>query len=134
MDSGSRGLFLALVLTQAAHSVEEYATGLYRVFAPARIVSGLVSADLETGFVIVNAALVAFGLWCYLARVRRDHPAARAWAWPWVLLEGANGLGHGLMALSRSGYFPGAVTALPLLLLSLLLGSRLLRHAAVETR
>lgn len=127
MDTRSRSLFLALVLTQAAHSVEEYAFRLYEVFAPARFVSGLVSDDHATGFVIVNTAFVVFGFWCYAARVRRGHPSARGWAWFWIVLEFANGVGHPVLALSRGGYFPGVVTALPLLVLSLSLGTRLLR-------
>lgn len=127
MDTPSRRLFLALILTQAAHSVEEYAFRLYEVFAPARFISGLISDDLPTGFVLVNTTFVLLGLWCYAARVRRGHPSARGWAWFWIVLEFANGVGHPLLALSRGGYFPGFVTALPLLVLSIVLGTRLLR-------
>jgi hypothetical protein len=58
--------FLALVLAQAAHSTEEYVGRLYEVFAPARFVSGLISPDLEHGFLIFNAAIVLFGFWCFL--------------------------------------------------------------------
>lgn len=127
MDTRSRSLFLALILTQAAHSVEEYAFRLYEVFAPARFVSGLVSDDHATGFVIVNTAFVVFGFWCYAARVRWGHPSARGWAWFWIVLEFANGVGHPAVAFSRGGYFPGVVTGLPLLVLSIFLGTRLLR-------
>ena len=66
---------------------------LYDVFAPARFVSGLVSDDRAVGFALVNAGLVAFGLWCYFARVRSGHPAGRAFAWFWAALELANGIG-----------------------------------------
>lgn len=129
MDTRSRRLFLALVLAQAAHSVEEYALRLYDVFAPARFVSGLVSDDLAAGFAAVNAALVLFGLWCYAARVRPGHPSARRYAWFWVLLEAGNGLGHPLLSLARGGYLPGTATAAALLVLSAALGVRLARHA-----
>ncbi len=101
MDSRSRFLFLALILTQAAHSLEEYAFRLYDVFAPAKIFSSLVSDDLATGFAIINATLVCFGLWCYAARVRTRHPSARGGAWFWTILEFANGIGHSLVVLSR---------------------------------
>jgi hypothetical protein len=50
--SGARSVragFLILILTQAAHSVEEYVFRLYDVLAPARFISGLFSADLPTG-------------------------------------------------------------------------------------
>lgn len=127
MDSQSRLAFLILVLAQAAHSVEEYIFKLYDVFVPARFVSGLVSDDLRIGFAIVNVGLVAFGVWCYLARVRPNHGSARQWAWPWVLVEGVNGIGHPVLALGRGEYFPGVLTAPLLLATSLYLGLRLLQ-------
>jgi uncharacterized protein with HXXEE motif len=108
-------IFLCLILAQAAHSTEEYVTRLYMVFAPARFVSSLVSNDLTVGFLFVNAALVAFGLWCWAVPVRSRWPVARGLVWFWTILELANGIGHSFLALSR-GYFPGIATA-PLLLL-----------------
>jgi hypothetical protein len=111
----SQRLFLALILTQAAHSVEEYVFRLYEALAPARIISGLVSRNLAVGFAAVNAALILFGLWCYFARVRKGHRSGRGWAWFWTILEASNGTGHLLLAAGRGGYFPGAATA-PLLL------------------
>jgi hypothetical protein len=127
MDSRSRSAFLILILAQAAHSVEEYLFELYNVFGPARWVSGIVSADLPTGFAVVNTGVVAFGIWCYLARVRPGHVSARSWVWPWVLVEGTNGIGHPLIALGRGEYFPGVLTAPLLLATSLYLGMRLVR-------
>ena len=109
-------VFLCLMLSQAAHSVEEYVTRLYDVFAPARFVSSLISNDLVLGFLIANAILVAFGLWCWAVPVRSGWPVARGLMWFWTILELGNGLGHTLFALSRGGYFPGVITA-PLLLL-----------------
>jgi hypothetical protein len=107
--------FLLLVAAQAAHSFEEVVGGLYRVFAPARALSGLVSSDPARGFVAVNIAIVAFGLWCWAMPVRRGRPSALPIAWGWTVVETANGIGHLLLAVSRGGYFPGALTA-PLLL------------------
>ena len=110
--------FLLLVLAQAAHSVEEYAGRLYEVFPPARFVSGLVSDDLSVGFAVVNAALVAFGLWCWAVPIRSGWRAARGLAWFWALLELGNGVGHLALALGSGGYFPGAATAPILLVLA----------------
>jgi hypothetical protein len=107
MDRRGRTAFLALVAAQAAHSAEEYVFRLFDVFAPARFVSSLFSSDSSQGFAIANAILVLFGVWCYWARVRRGHPSARAFLWFWAFLELGNGLGHGLLALGRGGYFPG---------------------------
>lgn len=127
MDSRSRLAFLILILVQAMHSVEEYVFKLYDVFAPARFVSGLLSDDLPTGFAIANIALVALGIWCYLARVRPAHVSALWWAWPWVVVEAANGVVHSAIALARGEYFPGVITAPLLFAISSYLGARLMR-------
>ena len=108
--------FLFLILAQGAHSIEEYVTKLYDVFPPARFVSSLVSNDLAFGFVVINTALVAFGLWCWAVPVRSGWHSTRVLVWFWTMLELANGIGHLALALSRRGYFPGVMTA-PLLLL-----------------
>jgi Protein of unknown function with HXXEE motif len=109
-------VFLFLILAQGTHSIEEYVTRSYEVFAPARFVSSLVNHDLALGFLVVNAALVTFGLWCWAVPVRSGRHAARGLVWFWTILELSNGIGHSALALSRGGYFPGVVTA-PLLLL-----------------
>ncbi len=115
MKRQSQNLFLGLILSQAAHSIEEYFFRLYDVLPPARFISNMVSNNLALGFAIVNSALVSFGLWCYLARVRRRDSSGRSWAWLWAVLEAANGVGHLILAAGRGGYFPGVATA-PLLL------------------
>lgn len=122
MDRRSRRLFPLLIAAQAAHSAEEYLTRLYDVLAPARAVSDALGFDRSSGFVIANAALVGFGLWCYLARVRPGRGAARGLAWFWAALETANGLAHAGLALAAGGYFPGLATAPLLLGLGLALG------------
>lgn len=109
-------VFFFLILAQAAHSVEEYFSKLYDVLAPARFISGLISHDLALGFLIANAALVAFGLWCWAVPVRSGWSAAVGFIWFWTILELGNGTGHIFFALLRGGYFPGVGTA-PLLLL-----------------
>jgi hypothetical protein len=129
VERRSQLAFLLLVLAQAAHSVEEYVARLYEVFAPARFVSSLVSSDLSVGFLVVNAALVAFGAWCWAVPVRCNWRSARGLAWFWALLELGNGVGHSALALSRAAYFPGAATAPLLLLLAAWLAARLARHA-----
>jgi hypothetical protein len=127
MKALSQNLFLCLILSQAAHSMEEYYFRLYDVLAPARFISKLVSSNLALGFAIANVVFLLFGLWCYLARVRRGHASGRSWAWFWTILEAANGAGHLILALSSRSYFPGAATAPLLLGLSLWLGVTLSR-------
>ena len=127
-----RQLFLWLILGQVAHSVEEYLFRLYDVLAPARWVSGLFTANLALGFALANTCIVLLGLWCYVARIRTSHHSARAWAWSWAALEGANGVGHLAFAAGTGGYFPGAATAPALLGLSLALSISLGRTAGPE--
>lgn len=128
MDAIARRLFLLLIGSQALHSIEEYAFALWEVLAPARFLSGLVSDDLALGFAIVNAAIVALGAWSYLWPIRRNLGYAVALAWFWIILEGANGIGHMLFALAAQGYFPGVYTAPLLLMFSGLLATRMMRR------
>jgi len=116
-----RATFLSLVVTQAAHSIEEYVGRLYEVFAPARLVSGLISQDLARGFVIFNATLVLFGFWCFFWPVRRGWPSAVPLAWLWVAIELLNGIGHPLWSLRQLRYTPGVATAGVLLIIALYL-------------
>lgn len=119
--------FGALVLVQAAHSVEEYIGRLWESFPPARFITGLISQDHERGFVVLNLLLIGFGLWCVLWPVRRGWPSAVTLAWPWVGLEVVNGTGHTLWTLGQGGYTPGVATAPVLLVLAVYLALQL-RH------
>jgi hypothetical protein len=126
--------FLALVVVQAAHSVEEYVGRLYEVFPPARLVSGTFSQDLQRGFVIFNAALIAFGIWCFLWPLRRRWAVAPAMAWLWVGIEVVNGIGHPLWSLTQRAYTPGVATAPALLFLAGILAWQLrVRSARAES-
>jgi hypothetical protein len=126
-------LFLALVCTQALHSVEEYIFRLYEVFPPAQFVSGLLSPNLERGFVIANLALLTFGLGCYLGPVRQGWEGAVPLAWLWVAIELVNGVGHPAWALMQGHYTPGTITAVPLLVLAVALARQLLAAARPKT-
>jgi hypothetical protein len=117
--------FLALVAVQAVHSFEEYRGRLYEVFPPARMVSGLISNDLDRGFLIGNVSLVAFGVWCYLWPIRREWRSAVGLAWLWVGIEIINGIGHPLWSALQGGYTPGVATAPVLLVLAIYLASQL---------
>jgi hypothetical protein len=125
MNRPSRAVFLALILTQVAHSIEEYFNQLYDVLAPARFVSGLFSSDLRVGFVIFNALLVAFGLGCFFGPVLRGARSAMGLAWLWVVLEFLNGCAHITWAASAGAYRPGLATAPFLLTIALFLSWQL---------
>ena len=117
--------FGALVLAQAAHSVEEYVGRLWESFPPARFLTGLIWQDLEQGFVAINLSVVTFGLWCFIWPVRRESPAAAYLAWIWVAMQVINGVGHPLWSLREGGYTPGVATAPVLLILALYLARQL---------
>jgi hypothetical protein len=113
--------FSGLILAQAAHSIEEYAGRLWESFPPARFMSGLVSGDLERGFVMLNVSLVLFGVWCVFWPVRREWPIATGLATGWAVVEAINGIGHPLWSLRQGGYTPGLATAPVLLVLAVYL-------------
>ncbi|MEE9207344.1 MAG: HXXEE domain-containing protein [Gemmatimonadota bacterium] len=123
-------LFLGLVTVQAAHSLEEYVGRLWEVFPPATFLTGLISADHEIGFLVINIGLVLFGFWCLLGPVRRGWPSARTLMWAWVAIELINGIGHPAWAIWQSSYTPGLITAPALLVLALLLIRQLRSQAA----
>ncbi len=133
MGPRTRTAFLVLILVQAAHSTAEYVFALYDVFAPARFASELVSSSPALGFAILNAAIVAFGAWCYLARVRPGRASAPVWIWAWVLVSFGNGVVHSTMAFLRGGYFPGVATAPILFVLAAFIAARLLRMRNAST-
>jgi hypothetical protein len=120
-------VFGALIVAQAVHSVEEYLGRLWESFPPARFVSGLVSDDLERGFIVANVALVSFGVWCWLWPVRRGWQAAAPLAWAWAVVETVNGIVHPLWTMRQGGYTPGVASAPVLLVLALYLARQLLR-------
>jgi hypothetical protein len=127
------GPFLALIGAQAAHSVEEYLGRLYLVFPPARWVSGLVSDDLERGFVIANVALVSLGVLCFLGPVLGGWRMARPIAACWAVLEVLNGTGHLGWSFLELRYTPGVATAPLLGVLALWLARRLVMTSAEAT-
>src|SRR5215469_833019 len=122
--------FGALILMQAAHSIEEYVGHLWESFPPTRFVTGLVSSNPERGFVALNLLLLAFGVWCFLWPVRRGWPVAVALGWLWAVLEIINGIGHLLWSIREGGYTPGLATAPILLVLAVCLAYQLRRANA----
>ena len=121
--------FGALLLAQAAHSVEEYVGRFWESFPPARFLTGLVSQDREWSFVALTILLMGFGLWCLMWPVRRGWPSAVYLGWGWAVVEVINGIVHSLWTVREGGYTPGVATA-PLLLASAVYLGYQLRNAA----
>lgn len=122
--------FVAVIAAQGAHSVEEYLGRLWESFPPARFLCGLVSDDLERGFVIINVSLFVFGVWCAVWPVWRRWNARGGIIAFWVAIELINGLGHPVWTIANRGYTPGVATALLLFVLALLLCREFLRERA----
>jgi hypothetical protein len=121
--------FGAIVVVQAAHSVEECVGRLWESYPPARFVAGLVSENHAQSFVILNAVLVALGAWCYFWPVRRRWKSAPAVLWTAVVVETLNGIAHPVWSFWQQGYTPGVATAPLLLILALYLAHQLRRRS-----
>jgi len=132
MPRALRFAFLALVLAQTAHSIEEYFSRLYESFPPARFVSGLLTQNLGAGFLTINVAINAVGYWLFFFTTGRESSTARTWLWGWAVVELANGAAHLTFAALRGGYFSGAATA-PLLIAAALVLVTQLRQSRRDT-
>ena len=128
MSQKARIAFLALVIAQAAHSIEEYVFRLYDVFAPARFVSALISTDLRTGFIAFNLAFVAFGFWCYAVPVQEGLSIAIPFLWFWIAVEALNGIGHPAISIMERSYIPGTMTAPFLFIIAVYLAIQVARR------
>lgn len=126
--------FGALVAAQAAHSVEEFVGRLWETFPPAIFVTGLISADRQLGFLVLNAALVAFGLWCLFWPVRKGWNSARSLMLLWVGIETINGIGHPAWSVRQGGYTPGVITAPILLIVALYLALQIRQLSPTSSR
>jgi hypothetical protein len=130
----ARIAFLALVIAQAAHSIEEYVFRLYDVFAPARFVSALISTDLRTGFIAFNLAFVAFGFWCYAVPVQERLSVAMPFLWFWIVVEILNGIGHPVISILERSYMPGTMTAPFLFTIAVYLSFQIARRPVSSLR
>ena len=126
--------FAALVVAQAAHSIEEYFGRLWESFPPATFLTGLISTDRELGFIVINSGLVAFGVWCAVWPVRREWRSAASVVWFWIVIETINGVGHPAWSLLQGGYTPGVLTAPVLLALALYLAYQMRSSARAASR
>ena len=121
MDQKLNTGFLVLVIFQAMHSIEEYFGQLWMVFPPATWLTGLISNNRETGFLIINIGLFLFGMLSWVFIIRKDKFLAKSILWFWIVLEVINGLGHPIWSIMQKGYTPGVLTSFLLFITSLYL-------------
>jgi hypothetical protein len=116
-------LYLALGLAQAAHSIKEVLTGLWR-WMP--LLSAALHNQLgwtpvlvmpEYTFIIANMIIITLMIG-FSPIVFLNH----TWAWTIAtivaVIETVNGVGHVSMALARHTYFSGCITGVALVLFS----------------
>jgi ABC-type multidrug transport system permease subunit len=119
-------LYLTLGLTQAAHSVEEVLTGLWKNL-PA--VTGLLHARLPfvpvlnwsaEGFAAANLVIVAVILG-FSPFVFQEHVWAFKIAGVVAVIEVLNGAIHMIPAIVKGGYWSGSISAIILFIIGLLI-------------
>jgi uncharacterized membrane protein YhdT len=120
-------LYAALVLAQALHAAEEYATGFYIAFP-----SLLGLAPWPAGFFLA-LNLTWLAVWTVSAvGLRVGRAVADVPAWFLAIAAIANGLAHPLLAIRAGGYFPGLITSPLLAVGGILLWRRLMEVTAVK--
>ena len=115
-------VYIAAVLVQCAHLVEEYLTGFYRALPP------IFGSDpwLPSRFLAFNVAWLVVFIVSGVALVH-ERPLAYLVAIFLALGAGvANGAGHLALALRTGGYFPGVYTGALALAIGIALTLRLL--------
>jgi hypothetical protein len=119
-------LYLALGITQAIHSTEEYLTRLYDWFP---VVTGYIHNVTgffpiitmgEQTFVVINIALITFLLSISPFVFQNKHWAYKV-AKVAAVVEILNGFAHISAAIYVGGYYPGFVSAIGLLVVGTLL-------------
>jgi hypothetical protein len=121
-------IFLLIALVQGLHSIEEYFGKLWKVYPPATFLSGLVSTNLKTGFIIINVSLFIILMLTWLTTFSKSY-STRGVLWLWIILEVINGVGHSVWAIIERSYVPGLATAPILLGLALYLARLLTKPA-----
>ncbi|NMC44431.1 MAG: HXXEE domain-containing protein [candidate division Zixibacteria bacterium] len=120
-----RRLYLILVCTQALHSTEEIIFGFYRrlpelgVWAKSIIPIYPVISFSVTTFILLNISLIT-GLFASVLLVYRGVKWAKRLITVVAVIEFFNGAAHMTGVAVTGGYFPGAVTAVALLILGIL--------------
>src|SRR5258705_1340663 len=109
MNRRIRITFLLIVLVQGLHSIEEFFGKLWELFAPAKFLSGLVSPDLQNGFITINVGLFIILMLTWLTTFSKTYSTSGL-LWLWIILEIINGVGHSVWAIIERSYVPGLAT------------------------
>jgi hypothetical protein len=119
-------LYVALALLQAAHSAEEYFTRFYeRIREGSSLLHEVIPfvpvfEFSEKFFVTVNVVLIVT-IMAFILLIYHGGLLARLQATLLAIIEFVNGVAHLTIAVMMGGYFPGALTAPFLIVVSVLL-------------
>ena len=125
--------FLLLAIAQGLHSIEEAIGKLWDVYPPATYLSGLVSDNLKTGFIIINISLFIVLMLTWLGTFSKTF-SVKGLLWFWTIMEMINASGHFIWAIAERSYEPGLVTAPLLLFLAIRLSRLLIRGGTTSNR
>lgn len=109
--------FFWLITAQLIHALEEYAFELWVVFAPARYLSGLVSENVEFGYILINITIILAGYFCCFKIIATGSNWTNFIILFWLFFETGNGLGHIVLSGLLGYHIPGLFTS-PLLLIA----------------
>jgi hypothetical protein len=112
MDSRLRLTFLALIVMQAIHSVEEFIFGFYERFPPMKFVYQDAPNLAKPAFVVFNALLIFTGLFCFYHWVRPARKGAKLVVWVSITIESFNVMAHVVWAILVREYNPGLVSGI----------------------
>jgi hypothetical protein len=104
--------FLALVVLQAFHSVEEYAFKLYEVFPPMVYLYRDAPQLAQPAFIAFNIFLFVAGMICLFRWVWPGRRGAVLVVWIWIAGEAFNATVHVLWWIVAERYNPGLVTGI----------------------
>ncbi len=107
-----REAFLAIVVLQAVHSVEEFVFRLYEVFPPMVYLYRDSPHLARPAFIAFNVLLLIAGLACLFYWVWPGRQGARTVVWVWTAGEAFNAAAHSVWAIATQRYNPGLVTGL----------------------
>jgi Protein of unknown function with HXXEE motif len=131
MNKQIKTAFLAMIVLQTVHSIEEFLFKIYEVSPQMRLAFQHAPDLAKPAFIASNLLLNLFGFICFFYWVRPAKPAARRVVWIWVGIQFVTVAGHFIWAMKVSGYHPGLVTVplfVPLIIYAVYLLRRDLRR------
>jgi len=110
MNVRTKAAFLAMVVLQAAHSVEEIIFKFHEAFPPMQSIYRRAPSLAQPAFVLFNSVLILSALLCFFHWVRPARAGARAVLWVWVGIQLATVAAHVVWLALAGGYHPGLAT------------------------